>query len=166
MSASSIYAALPASAQNAIPTIVTTAALYVAWRIWRFTIQPTLHPDEPKQLPHLIPFLGHVREMPVNAGKLFAYGSEDGPSRYSSWEEYFGNTREIFAFTVMGQEMYIATSPDDVLSVYKESKRIELDSIIKDIMDDFGCTDATVNKIFETKNGMTTSWMDLCHANF
>lgn len=66
----------------------------------------------------------------------------------------------------MGQEMYIVTSPDDVLTVYKEPKRIEFDSIVKDIMGDFGCTGATVDKMFDTSNGTATSWMDLCHADF
>lgn len=28
---------------------------YAAWWIWRFTIQPALHPDRAKMFPYLIP---------------------------------------------------------------------------------------------------------------
>ena len=32
----------------------------VLWRVWRFTIRPLLHPDEPKDIPYWTPVLGHV----------------------------------------------------------------------------------------------------------
>jgi len=28
---------------------------YLFWRLWEFTIKPSLHPDEPRELPYLIP---------------------------------------------------------------------------------------------------------------
>ncbi|KAK3303784.1 uncharacterized protein B0T15DRAFT_284316 [Chaetomium strumarium] len=41
--------------------ISITAAAVLAlllWRLWRFTITPALYPDDPKELPYWIPFLG------------------------------------------------------------------------------------------------------------
>lgn len=32
----------------------------VTFRIWKFTIRPLLHPDEPKELPYWIPYFGHT----------------------------------------------------------------------------------------------------------
>lgn len=79
--------------------------------------------------------------------------------------EYFGNTREIFSVTVMGQEMYIVTSPSDVLAVYREPAKLDFDSIVKEIMGDFGCTDTTIAKMF-ARDGSSKHWMDLCHDDF
>jgi hypothetical protein len=37
---------------------VVLTFLYVGWRLWRFTIFPFLYPEEPRQLPYLIPYVG------------------------------------------------------------------------------------------------------------
>lgn len=34
---------------------VLLALLWVLWRLWTFTILPAFRPDEPKQVPYLIP---------------------------------------------------------------------------------------------------------------
>lgn len=31
------------------------ATLLLAWRLWRFTIEPTMKPTEPKELPYWLP---------------------------------------------------------------------------------------------------------------
>src|SRR5690349_522501 len=114
---------MSAATDNLVPALATTAALWVGWRLWRFTISPALYPNAPKSPPYPVPFFGHVKAMSTNAGKLFTFG-----------REYFGNTREIFSVSVMGQELYIVTSATDVLAVYKESEKLDFDSIVKDIM--------------------------------
>jgi hypothetical protein len=35
--------------------LVIIVLVWAVWRSWRFTIYPKLHPDEPKELPYLIP---------------------------------------------------------------------------------------------------------------
>lgn len=40
----------------------------------------------------------------------------------------------------MGKDMYIATSPSDVLSVYKEPRKLDMNPIIAKIMRDFNCS--------------------------
>lgn len=35
--------------------LVFIVLAWAAWRCWRFTIYPNLHPDEPRELPYLIP---------------------------------------------------------------------------------------------------------------
>ncbi|KAG8162984.1 hypothetical protein KVR01_007462 [Diaporthe batatas] len=146
--------ALSQSAQGFVPLIATIAALYVGWRLWAFTISPALHPDAPKPLPYKFPFFGHVVGMSKCVGEVLTRG-----------REHFGNTREIFGLTVMGQDMYIATSPKDVLSIYKETKKLDMNPVIAKIMRDFDCTKENVQKMFDTTN-KPKSWMDTCHDDF
>jgi hypothetical protein len=39
----------------AIRALFTALSLLLSWRLWRFTIRPRLHPQEPKELPYWIP---------------------------------------------------------------------------------------------------------------
>jgi hypothetical protein len=39
----------------ALTVAVTSACVLVLWRIWRFTILPSYHPNDPKELPYWIP---------------------------------------------------------------------------------------------------------------
>ena len=36
------------------------------WRIWRFTIDPALHPERPKEMPYWIPFLGIIIQLRID----------------------------------------------------------------------------------------------------
>jgi hypothetical protein len=65
----------------------------------------------------------------------------------------------------MGEELYIVTSPEDVLAVYKETTALDFDPIVRDIMVDFGVTVQTLDKMFDRKFG-DKHWIDLSHANF
>ncbi|KAJ0107551.1 hypothetical protein J7T55_007741 [Diaporthe amygdali] len=149
-----LVTALPESVQRSVPTIVTISALYLSWRLWRFSISPALHPNQPRPLPYLVPFFGHIVSMAQNAGAIFTRG-----------REYFGNTREIFTVTVMGEDMYIATSPGDVVAVYRDTQKLDFDAFIKDIMHDFGCTNETLEKMFDS-TGKPKHWMDKIHDDF
>ncbi|OCL04151.1 cytochrome P450, partial [Glonium stellatum] len=137
-----------------VPAALTASTLWAAWWLWKFTLSPAIYPDAPRQLPYWIPFVGHARAMMMNADKLFSYG-----------REYFGNTREVFTITVAGEEMYIVTSPEDVLSVYKNTKALDFNPIIRDIMTDFGLTPTTLDKMFEQRF-TGKCWMDLTHDDF
>lgn len=35
--------------------LLFTSVFWATWRFWRFTLYPMLHPDEPKELPYLLP---------------------------------------------------------------------------------------------------------------
>lgn len=47
--------------------------------------------------------------------------------------KYFSPSREPFAMTVAGQTIYVATSPDDIGGVWKNSKTISLNPITMDM---------------------------------
>jgi hypothetical protein len=40
----------------------------------------------------------------------------------------------------MGKEMYVATSPKDIQSIYKEATKLDMDPIVFKIMCDFNCS--------------------------
>jgi len=61
----------------------------------------------------------------------------------------------------MGEEIYIVTSPDGVFSVYKNTKALDFNPIIKDIM----ATLATLDRMFEERF-KGKCWMDLTHDDF
>lgn len=50
--------------QASVSVLLASIGLWWAvWRFWRFTLYPMLHPDEPKELPYLIPskYLPHTK---------------------------------------------------------------------------------------------------------
>lgn len=40
----------------------------------------------------------------------------------------------------MGKEMYIATSASDIMSIYKEPRKLDMNPIVAKIMRDFNCS--------------------------
>lgn len=71
----------------------------------------------------------------------------------------------MFTITVMGEDMYIVTSPSDVAAVYRDTQRLDFDAFIKDVMHDFGCTKETLEKMFDP-TGRPKHWMDKAHDDF
>lgn len=65
----------------------------------------------------------------------------------------------------MGEDMYITTSPSDVAAVYRDTQKLDFDAFIKDVMRDFGCTDQTLEKMFDD-DGRPKHWMDQTHDDF
>ncbi|CAG8976222.1 hypothetical protein HYALB_00010768 [Hymenoscyphus albidus] len=137
-----------------IPFLSSGFAFWSAWWTWRFIISPKFRPKQPRELPYFVPVVGHVVAMFRDSNSFFSYA-----------REYFGNTREIFSVTVMGQQLHIVNSPKDVLSVYKNSKGLDFNPIIKEIMASFGLRASTLGKMFDLdSNGKF--WMDTAHENF
>ncbi|TVY19957.1 Prostacyclin synthase [Lachnellula arida] len=97
-------------------------SLLVVWRIWKFSIIPFLYPNDPKELPCWIPFLGHSVGFFVNSYKLLDQGSQ-----------YFGYTREPYALTIAGQSIYVLTHPDDVRDLYRATTTLSWDGFVIDI---------------------------------
>lgn len=79
---------------------------------------------------------------------------------------YFGDTREPFTVTVMGESMYILTSPNDVSAVYKLPKELDFNPFIKDTLVIIGVPESAVEKMFEPRFGNGKTWMDTSHENF
>ncbi|KAK4198937.1 cytochrome P450 [Triangularia verruculosa] len=85
------------------------------WYKWRFTIWPMLHPNEVKELPYYVPYLGHAYSFLTNLGGLFEYGKRT----FSSAQTYL--------LTVAGEKMYIMSHPPNVHQVLNRLSRDEHD---------------------------------------
>ena len=116
--------------------LVAFPIVLVLWRFWAFTIKAALYPDEPKELPYWIPFLGHAIGFVRNGQRVLTRG-----------REYFGNTREPFALTLAGEKIYFLTSPDDVTALYKDTKSLGFDHVVYELSIQFGVSRAAMDKI-------------------
>lgn len=65
--------------------------------------------------------------------------------------------------TVVGEELYIATSADDVNSIYKDTKNLDFDAVIVDLLREFGISKNTLNRLFDAQLSGGRNWMDRQH---
>ena len=143
--ASHIVAAVLSRFQGSSYAVSTTYALIASvlavwdtWYIWTFIFSPELNPREPKQVPYLLPIAGHTV-------KFF----NDSERLYMRCRKYFQNTREPFAITIMGQRLYILTSPDDASRVYKKTTSLGFDAFAKQMFTSFGVTEDGMRKMWQ-----------------
>lgn len=80
----------------------------------------------------------------------------------STWSKTLGS-RDIFSVTVVGEELYIAASADDVNSIYKDTKNLDFDAVIVDLLREFGISKDTLDKLFDAQLSGGRSWMDRQH---
>lgn len=118
--------------------LITALILLVSWRVWRFTIRPRLYPNDPKELPYWIPFVGHAAGFFVNFKDAVGKGTK-----------HFGPSREPFAMTVAGQTIYIATSPHDFASIWKNSNAFSMTPLSKEMYGRVGLSEKSVESMFD-----------------
>lgn len=73
-------------------------------------------------------------------------------------------SRDVFSVTVMGEELYIAASADDVNSIYKDTKNLDFDAVITDLLREFGVSKDTLDKLFDPELFGGRNWMDHQHG--
>lgn len=73
-------------------------------------------------------------------------------------------SRDIFSVTVMGEELYIAASADDVNSIYKDTENLDFDAVITDLLREFGVSKDTLDKLFDAQLFGGRNWMDHQHG--
>jgi hypothetical protein len=112
------------------------AALF-SWRLYRFTIQPKLYPNDPKQLPYWLPFIGHLIPFFQNFNNAISSGRKN-----------FHPSSEPFVMTVAGQTIYVATSAEDINAVWKNSKTISLNPIVSDMYVGVGIGEKSKEALF------------------
>ncbi|KAI0894405.1 cytochrome P450 [Annulohypoxylon nitens] len=127
--------------------------LWALWRIWTFNIAPSLNSKLPENLPYTVPFIGHLVGMSQNSNAMFTAG-----------RQYFGNTKEVFTITVLGQEYYIVTRPSNILEVFRETNKLDYDAIAKDYMESAGMTVANNDRLFDRKDASKHA-IDRLHDN-
>ncbi|CAG8958377.1 hypothetical protein HYFRA_00011054 [Hymenoscyphus fraxineus] len=116
---------------------VVLVITWATWRFWKFTLKPALNPGDPKEYPYWIPVLGQAPKF-----------MKDSQGLFSEAREYFGNTREPFAITIMGQLIYVITNPEDLQTLYKSTSTLTFDGFIKDFFKKEGVTSEAVEIMF------------------
>ncbi|KAI0814212.1 cytochrome P450 [Xylaria sp. FL0064] len=110
--------------------------LYLAWRLWRFTIVPKVWKDEPLLLSYWVPFIGHTYAFVRNPEALINYGYN-----------YFG-TNEPFALTVSGRRTIVLRDIQDVAAVWRNTQDLSFDPFVKAVLEAFGISNTSLTKIF------------------
>ncbi|KAK0747393.1 putative cytochrome p450 [Apiosordaria backusii] len=111
--------------------------VWAVWRCWKFTIYPKLHPDEPKELPYLIPVLGH--------GPAFF---KDSNGLLARARQHFSNTNEPFALTAFGHTFYVVTHARHSAEVYKNTESLSFEEFVQTLMRVNGSDEETIRTIY------------------
>jgi hypothetical protein len=98
--------------------VFTLLVTWLSWWIWRFKIRLRLYPQEPKELPYWILFIGHAASFFMG----FNGAVEKG-------RKHFAPSREPFAMTVAGQTVYLVTAAEDINHVWNNTKTISLNPL-------------------------------------
>ncbi|KAF2643894.1 cytochrome P450 [Massarina eburnea CBS 473.64] len=117
--------------------ILAIASVLLTFRIWRFTIRPWFHPQEPRELPYWIPYLGHT--IPY----LWS-----GHHVVMRAQKYFKNTREPFSITLIDRTIYFILHPDDTAEAYKNTTTMVFDKIVQNLQLMFGISKHTMERVW------------------
>ncbi|KAL4965439.1 cytochrome P450 [Aspergillus stella-maris] len=109
---------------------------YMLWRLWRFTVRPLLNPTSPKELPYIIPFIGHAISLLRNPHGLL-----------SSATQYYNNSLEPVALTLFGQTVVFILSEQDATEVLRDRPDLVHTEHIKDLLHGLGCSGAGISEI-------------------
>ncbi|KAI1262299.1 putative cytochrome P450 [Xylariaceae sp. FL1019] len=118
-------------------SIVTTLVSWLIWRLWRFTIQPLLRPDEPEELPYSVPFIGHGVAFFRDSNLLLARAKDQ-----------VGQGTEPFALTVFGETFYVVANAKQSADVYRDVESLSFDGFVQSLMKKNGSDEKTINSIF------------------
>lgn len=107
---------------------------WLSWRVWRFTVRPWLKPEQPKELPYILPWVGSA----------ISFFRDSGTTLYSGIRD---KRRSIFALCLAGETIYVVTNPKDVSAIYKTTTTLAFDVFISDLMLQCGAAAKTVQKM-------------------
>ncbi|KAI0966397.1 cytochrome P450 [Xylaria arbuscula] len=116
---------------------------WMLWRLYRFTLIPLLRPQEVKELPYWIPFLGHA---------ISLYRDIDGTITHG--REYFGNTRATFSITVAGQKIYIMTSALNISAALNNLRDFDNAKPKIFLMRRFGISKEAIGVLYENPSAL------------
>ncbi|KAF3034468.1 hypothetical protein E8E12_000782 [Didymella heteroderae] len=119
--------------------VCTLLLALLSWRTWRFTLRPLLHPNEPRELPYWLPFVGHALSILRGFNTTVTRGVQ-----------YFQHSTGPFAMTIAGEKVYVATSAEDINAVWNSSKTLSLDVIAMEMFTLIGIPRRSREALFET----------------
>ncbi|KAF7862597.1 hypothetical protein EAF04_007470 [Stromatinia cepivora] len=116
---------------------------WATWRFWKFTLKPLCIQMIQRNTRTSFQVYFHSRTL----GQAPAF-LKDSQGLFKRAREYFGNTREPFAITIMGQQIYVVTNPDDLPTLYKSTSTLTFDGFIQDFFEKEGVTPEAIEIMF------------------
>ncbi|KAM3064745.1 hypothetical protein ACMFMG_005733 [Clarireedia jacksonii] len=110
----------------------------VTWRFVRFTLIPYFRPNDPKELPYWMPFVGHTFSFFQNPQALLDVGMQ----------KIGGAERRPFALFAFGITNYILTNPKDVGDAYKETETLSFSLLLRATLVHLGLAKSSVRSMF------------------
>ncbi|KAI0395440.1 cytochrome P450 [Xylariaceae sp. FL0594] len=136
----------PWGTDNSVQVVAMICLIWLGWRLYSFTIYPTLCPDEPRVLPYWFPYIGHTWQFVRNPETLINYGFH-----------YFGSDQP-FTIVVAGQRTVIVRNVQDVSAMWRNTEALSIDQFVVTTLGAFGMSKATRKMIF-------TDPRDLVHGD-
>ncbi|KAF2202265.1 cytochrome P450 [Delitschia confertaspora ATCC 74209] len=130
----------------AFTTVAVSLCALLIWRYWEFTLRPILYPKYAQKLPYSVPILGHALSF-----------FRDAEGTMTRGRMYFGNKREPFALTIMGETIYIITSAADVSTVYRRTDDLTFDAYITDTMANMGASPDATRRMWQAPQSSSKS---------
>ncbi|KAL4919575.1 cytochrome P450 [Aspergillus aurantiobrunneus] len=109
---------------------------FVLWRFWRFIVCPFLHPNTPREIPYLIPYVGHALPMLRNPHALLSYAAK-----------YCKGTGEPISINVFGQTIYFVLREEDATAVLREPPQLTHTEHLKNLLMGLGCSPSGITEI-------------------
>ncbi|KAK3332571.1 cytochrome P450 [Cercophora scortea] len=143
--------------------VVYTIFTIVGWRLWIFTIKPWLRPDEPRDVPYWIPFLGHT----ISFFRDYVQLIEDSLI-------VTGRKREPFSIQLLGKKLYVCTDPRDVSNIFDDTATFGFDDQLTNLLTSFGLSKTALKRAwhvpkpgdwcFTADNSVNPKQKSLIHA--
>ncbi|GAW20264.1 hypothetical protein ANO14919_097650 [Xylariales sp. No.14919] len=104
------------------------------WRLWKFTLLPSLYPSRPKEFPSWLPYIVVFFR---DSNKLLADA-----------RAYFDNSQDPFALTVLGHKFYVITQAKQSAEVYKNTETLSFEDFVQTLMKSNGNSDDVITTMY------------------
>ncbi|KAK4646408.1 hypothetical protein QC761_210190 [Podospora bellae-mahoneyi] len=118
-----------------------TLLLFVAWltwRVWKFTLSPLTRPNEPRELPYTIPFIGHAISLFMNSTAVLTKG----------WNKLSGDNRQPYALQAAGTSFYVISHPKHIAELSRNTQNFSFVEFSVDIVKATGMSPEGIAKTY------------------
>ncbi|KAK4199867.1 putative cytochrome P450 E-class, group IV [Triangularia verruculosa] len=127
---------------------------WIIWRVWRFTLSPLIRPNDPKELPYTIPFIGHAISLFSNSTVVLTKG----------WRNLSGGDRQPFALQAAGTSLHVISHPKHMAEVFKNTQNFSFQGFVLDILKATGISPGAIAKTYDLDPAIVDSKVD--HFNY
>ncbi|KAK4180583.1 putative cytochrome P450 E-class, group IV [Triangularia setosa] len=135
-------------------SLLTSALLlfvaWITWRVWKFILSPLTRPNDPKELPYTIPFIGHAVSLFSNSTAVLTKG----------WNILSGENRQPFALQAAGTTFYVISHPKHMAEIFKSTRNFSFYEFSLDILKATGLSLGCIAKTYDLDPDIVDSTVD------